>query len=323
MDGRHVEFSLEDLKVEQENIDRLIDALLSSNPSSLSGSLQQQRRGSEVSNPATPVGGRGSRGTGPGRPRGVRTSARTQSSSTPEISENSSLSVVIQCLNKLNLQNKRLLDYVEVVSDKVEGASISNTGTGTVEDSGEVGGVSATSKSLESVNDRLEKIEQNININTLICRGSAVENLIKDSLTGDSHNLERLKGEICRTACGEEVTGIDISNVQVSVIGRNKKCIKVNCPNSVSKLHLLKKTRSRKPEGFYMNEFLTTNKLKIFHNLRSLKKQHPQRIKTVFTRGGNILYTLYNTDRVFQASSLSDLENILKSNVNEGAAEIA
>ena len=319
MEGRHIDFSLEDLKGEQENTDKLIDTLLNSNISSSSGSLLQQRRESDFSASASPVRGRGTRG--PGRPRGSKATTRTPSSPAPVIAENSSLVAVIQCLNKLNLQNKPLLDFVEVISEKVESARIPNTDTEAGEETVETSGVSVASKSLDTVNDRLEKIEQNININTLICRGSAVEDLIKDSSSSDSPNLERLKGEICRTACGEEVTGIDISNVQVSVIGRNKKCVKINCPNSVSKLHLLKKTRARKPEGFYMSEFLTANKLKVFHNLRSLKKQHPTKIKAVFTRGGNILYTFHNSNRIFQASCLNDLENILQADVTEVATE--
>ena len=60
-----------------------------------------------------------------------------------------------------------------------------------------------------------------------------------------------------------------------------------------------------------MSEFLTASKLKIFHDLRALKKQHPQKIKSIFTRGGNILYTLQDSNRVHQALSLGDLTNII------------
>ena len=153
-----------------------------------------------------------------------------------------------------------------------------------------------------------------------MCRGTAVDDLIKASSSRESPNLERLKGEICRIACGEDVTGIDIINMRVSVFGRDKRCVKINCANSTSKLHLLKQTRTRKPQGFYVSEFLTPNKLKIFHNLRYLKKQQPRKIKSVFTRGGNILYTLHNSDRVFQVSDLSDLNNILGPNSTEGSS---
>ena len=316
MEGRHVDFNLEDLRDEQNNIDKLIESLLSYNPTSSTSSLLQQRRESEVSASPTPI-----RGRGPGRPRGSKTTGKTPSSPSPVISENSSLCAVIQCLNKLNLQNKRLLDIVEVVSEKVESArTLSNEPSGVAVDAS---AISPPSQSLASVSDRLEKIEQNININTLICRGSAVEELIKDSSSGESPNLDRLKGDICRTACGEEVTEIDITNVQVSVFGKGRKSVKINCPNSAAKLCLLKKTRTRKPEGFFISEFLTANKLKVFHNLRALKKQNPQKIKSVFTRGGNILYTLHNSNRLYQASCLSDLSDILGSEVPEGAPNAA
>ena len=145
-----------------------------------------------------------------------------------------------------------------------------------------------------------------------MCRGTTVDDLINATSSRESPNLERLKGEICRIACGDDVTGIDITNMRVSVFGREKKCIKINCANSTSKLHLLKQTRARKPQGFYISEFLTPNKLKIFHNLRNLKKQHPQKIKSVFTRGGNIIYTHHNSDRLFQVNCLDDLINIVR-----------
>ena len=178
-----------------------------------------------------------------------------------------------------------------------------------------VNGVSSApqQEAINSVNDRLEKIEQNININTLICRGKTVEDLLAVSPPGESPNLERLKGEICKTACGDGVTGIDIANMRISVFGKNRKSIKINCSNSTSKLHLIKQTRLRKPEGFFISEFLTSTKLKVFHNLRALRKQNPNRLKSVFTRGGNVFYTLHNSERVYQASCLSDLENIVGS----------
>ena len=71
------------------------------------------------------------------------------------------------------------------------------------------------------------------------------------------------------------------------------------------------KTRTRKPQGFYVSEFLTPSKLKLFHNLRNLKKQYPQKIKSVFTRSGSILYTLHSSNRVFQVNTIEDLRNIV------------
>ena len=303
MESRHLDYNLEDLRVEQESIDKLIDSLLGFNPTS-SNALLRQRRDSESAASPTPV-----RGRGPGRPRGTKTSStRTPSSPSPLVPENS-LSAVVECLNKLNVQNKRILNFVEVISENVKSVNA----TAVQSESPIETSVSSApqQQAINNVNDRLEKIEQNININTLICRGTAVEDLLKASPSGEPLNLERLKGDICKTACGDSVTGIDIANMRISVFGKDKKCLKINCANSTSKLHLIRQARLRKPEGFYVSEFLTTAKLKVFHNLRALKKQHPTRIKAVFTRGGNVLYTLQNSERVYQASSLSDLESIV------------
>ena len=307
MDSRHIDFNLEDLRGEQESIDKLIESLLNFNPAASSNSSQQQRRESVIGISPAPV-----RGRGPGRPRSTKAPpvTRTPTSPSPVVSESSPFAAVVECLNKINVQNKRLLDFVEVLSGKVESSQVTNPENNGLSEV-QVGDPSNTQSSIDSVNERLEKIEQNININTLICRGPVVEDLIKTTTSGETPNLERLKGEICTTACGESVTGIDISHMQVSLFGKEKKCIKINCPSLVSKLHILKQTRSRKPEGFYVSEFLTTTKLKIFHNLRALKKQYPQKINSVFTRGGNILYTLRDSNRVHQVSSLSDLTDII------------
>ena len=310
MESSHIGFNLEDLRVEQESIDKLIDSLLSFNATASSSSSLNRGESEILSSPAQV------RGKGPGRPKGTRnTSTRTPSSPSPSPAENTSLSTVIQCLNKLNVQNKRLLDIVEKVSESVKKIIPS-----TPESSEDGTEIAEQKQSLDSVSDRLEKIEQNININTLVCRGAAVDDLIKTSSTRESPNLERLKGEICRIACGDDVTGIDITNMRVSVFGREKKCVKINCANSTSKLHLLKSTRTRKPDGFYISEFLTPAKLKVFYNLRNLKKQHPGKIKSVFTRGGNILYTTHNSDRVHQVSSLNDLHNIIRPDSSESAS---
>ena len=158
MESSHIGLSLDDLREEQENIDRLIDSLLSSNPTSSSNSLLQ-RRESVNSNSSTPVV---ARGRGPGRPpkAAKSLSARHPSSPSPPLAENSSFATVIECLNKLNVQNKRLLDFVGVVSENVK-KCVPNS---TVEPSGSTAdrdGITTSEQvqSITNVNDRLEKIE--------------------------------------------------------------------------------------------------------------------------------------------------------------------
>ena len=81
--------------------------------------------------------------------------------------EGSSLTTVIPCLNKLNVQNKRLLEYVESVSENVK----KYVPIVSSESDGVSVAVTQQQQNIESVNNRLEKIELNINADILVCRG--------------------------------------------------------------------------------------------------------------------------------------------------------
>ena len=138
-----------------------------------------------------------------------------------------------------------------------------------------------------------------------------MESLITDNASETTPpNLERLKGEVCRAVCGDQVTGVDISCVNLSLLGRERKFIKLDCRNPSSKIHLLKQARRNKPQGIFVSEFLTKAKLSIFYNLRQLKRQYPEKIKSAFSKGGNIYYRLVNSSEIVQVNSLSDLQKI-------------
>ena len=169
-----------------------------------------------------------------------------------------------------------------------------------------------TKTPVSAVEKRLEKIEQDINSNILICRGNTVESLISESARGSSlPNLERLKGEVCKAVCGDEVTQVDISNMNVKIFGSDKKKIRIDCRNQATKVFLVKQARKKRPQGIYVSEYLTPSKLEIFYNLRQLKKQHTDRIQSVYTRGGNIFYRLRNSEREKRVNSLNEISGII------------
>ena len=90
------------------------------------------------------------------------------------------------------------------------------------------------------------------------------------------------------------------------------KSIKVGCANSFSKLHILKQARLKKPLGIYTSEFLTKSKLQISRNLGNLKKLHTGKVKSVYTREGNIFYRLEGLDRAVMVKSNREIENIFR-----------
>ena len=143
-------------------------------------------------------------------------------------------------------------------------------------------------------------------------RGDTVESLISESATESAQpNLERLKGDICKAVCGDEVTNVDISNMHVNIFGRDKKKIRIDCRNVATKVFLVRQARKKRPQGIYVSEFLTPSKREIFYNLRQLKKQHTDKIQSVYTRGGNIFYRLRNSEQENRINSLSDISRII------------
>ena len=315
MDGRFTDITLETIREEQLSIDRLVDALLESSLAAPAGDLQQNN--DFVSGSRSPaLAATRARARQANKSRGPPSSP----SPVPVSSANKhSFEGVVNCLIKLNDQNKRLLSFVENIAKSAEpNRSVNPVEAGPSEENNQV---TPTQKTLiDGVSDRLDKIEQNLNSNTLICRGPAVSDLIAAATVGPSTNLISLKGEVCKSICGDDIVNIDIANLRVGLFGRERKSLKIECSNLSTKIHLLKKARIRRPTGLFLSEFLTPTKHSIYYNLRQLRKQHPDKFKSVFTRGGNIFYRLSDSDRLCQISSLADLQKI---NLQEHAQGIS
>ena len=310
MDGRHVEVTLESIREEQLSIDRLINALLESSIAAPDGDLQRNSHVNGSRSPAlsTPLV-KTRKTANSNKSQGQQPSISTSTSSPLSTNKKHSYESVVNCLNKLNDQNKRLFSFVENIAKNVESIKQENSSeTRPIEESTQA--PPTQNAAIESVSVRLERIEQNLNSNILVCRGPTVSNLIAEATTGTSTNLLSLKGEICKAICGNDLVNIDIANLRVGLFGREKKSLKIDCSNPSTRIRLLKQAKSRRPAGLFLAEFLTPTKNSVFYNLRQLKKQHPDKFRSVFTRGGNIYYRLSESDRLYQVSSLSDLEKI-------------
>ena len=51
--------------------------------------------------------------------------------------------------------------------------------------------------------------------------------------------------------------------------------------------------------------------MKIYANLRKLKKLHPRKIKSLYTKAGNVLHRLHDVDRAVLVRSVQGVENII------------
>ena len=298
MASSHIGITLQEIQKEQESIDKLIDSLLNTTTgTSSSGSVNADNKA--INTPVLK------------KSRGRPSKSSVNSASSPVLraaSEKPSVDNIIECINKLNSQNRKLLECVQSLSDSVINGKCNSCPI--AENSKNVGANNESTSA--GLADRLDRIEQNINSNVLLCKGPGVSEVINQVRVGTSVNFERLKGNLCRAVCGDDIKEIDIKNLQVSIFGRERKSVRVDCGNSSSKLHIVRQARQRKPIGIYISEFLTKPKLEILRNLTSLKKLHPQKIKSVYTRDSNIFYRLQGADRAVLVKSVKEIENILK-----------
>ena len=116
-----------------------------------------------------------------------------------------------------------------------------------------------------------------------------------------------MKAELCADICGREITKISVGSFGISLLGKNRDMLKVDCNISIKK-HLLNQAREKKPKGIYLVEFLSPYKRKIHNKLVTLRKENPSRLKAVYIRGG-VIYGKVGQDTL-KFESLVDVDNI-------------
>ena len=156
---------------------------------------------------------------------------------------------------------------------------------------------------------RVEKIEKNINSHLLLCRGPAVGGKIDPSTVNGVVDLDKVKAEICAEVCGETVSKISVSALGISVYGKRKKTLKIECASVNVRNHLLEQARKRKPVGIYLVEFLSPEKLSLYR-VNDLKKEFPSKVNAVYVRRGDIFCKIEpdgDVIRVIKGENVDDL----------------
>ena len=293
MEGSHVGPAFIDIGREQEGIDKLIDTLLDFKPVKRKNSQVNSSSPGPRSSPlpvAKSIRGRG-------RPPKTRQSGASHSPSSVLVADDSAslpaVDLLIECVQKLSNQNKVLLNKVSelesLVRDlsqrKQEGVIAEDLSTSTRPQDSQV---AVSSSILSSVVERVERIEDNLSSRLLICRGPSVSELISSLTESGITDLEKVKGQLCMKICGADITKISVQSIGVSIFGKNRASLKIECNNISVKRHLLEQVKIKKPRGIYVVEYLAPDKRKIYNSLFNLKKRYPAVIKFIYIRGGVI-----------------------------------
>ena len=310
---------------EQKEIDRLVKLLLEFKPKKKASCGLQNQNSSpgKVQTPKkTPNNGRS---RGPGRP--PRNKGPTTTSSSPAVRDSMvessdscnlpTFELLIECIEKLNNQNKVLMNKVSELDTRVQDSCLIRQSSDKENSSiPETSVDSSPTVTFKSVAEKVEKLENNLNSRLSICRGPTVTRKIASHSGGSTVELEKIKAELCIDICGTDIAKISVDAFDVSVFGKNRDSLKIECNNLGVKKFLLHQVRQKKPSGIYLVEFLSGDKRKIHNSLVSLRKENPAIIKAVYVRGGSVYGKIGEDTLKFE--SLNDVE-ATKTSINSSS----
>ena len=168
--------------------------------------------------------------------------------------------------------------------------------------------VPVTNKEVKLLQDKVDFLEQSANANVLVCSGPIVQSNENDDQQDNSINERKSR---IFDAVKEISPDVGRSNIfNINPIGKDRKLLKITCDSSTTKNKILKNARIEKLPGIYFREYLTSNRNKLFYELRQIKKNHPAKIPLVYTRNGNICYKLENSDKYYLIKDMSDIHEL-------------
>ena len=158
-----------------------------------------------------------------------------------------------------------------------------------------------TKLSHDEMNYRIDCIEQRSYSDTLLCSGSDVVDLINNS-EGDnikSKFVNVIKNKIT------DISPDDISSI--NYLGKDKKTLKVTCTTEIIKKRIISKGKQSKVTNFYVSEFLTHYRHKLFFEARQIKRKYNFNDIFIYTRYGDIFYKIKDQTSFFKIARQSDL----------------
>ena len=238
--------------------------------------------------------------------------------------------VLLDYLTKINKFNKTLLDALNQLNNKYsillnKLESSNNTPNVIVtspsspkpslNNSEATDKIKALSDENKDLQQKIDSLDQRILSSTVLCSGNKVDEIIS-STEADNDKINKVFDQITGLAPG--VVNSDIQNI--SIIGKDKKHFKIVCNNINIKNKILSEARHKKLDNIYFSEFLTPLRNKLFYELRQIKRKYPDKVKSIYTRNGNIFYKLVNDDNqklIRSMENITELTIFLSSSRNE------
>jgi len=177
---------------------------------------------------------------------------------------------------------------------------------------------------IESINSRLDHVEQEKLLDTIKIEGDLCNEIIDNFSSAPTKDYNILKNHITSSICSIEQNIIQPQDIiKVNVVGNERKHLRVKLSSSSVRVKIHKTVKKRNSDlrtnretpALFTNDYLTSLRSKLSYDLRKLKKEHPSKIKSSYVFNGSVCCVLTASDRVLHvntAASYSDLVSSLQ-----------
>jgi len=255
----------------------------------------------------------------PGRPKAnpETPSTKQQSLSTPLFSLCNLTNKILCKLEKVQEENTHLKTLVEslqltvgisepylAVEEELQGSNIRSYASVT----------KTTTKSISKIDSRLDQIEQDSLSTTLRLGGDFISNKINNFNKEATKNHQSFNksvitdiNKISQNLLAEE----DVD--YITIVGKEKKHLKVKLTSSDSKINILKSFKSRKPKDFFASQYLSKSRAWALFKLKKIKTLNPQ-LKSVYCYSGSICCQLVDSDKIFHLNNSLSINQFISDN---------
>lgn len=222
---------------------------------------------------------------------------------------------VLEVLDRICKLNIKIVSKLDLIEEENRALKEKITGTTTREASI----VSATDTppatvigkdKIDSLDSRLDQIEQNSLSDVLKIDGESCGDIIESFSSSETKEYPALKLKVVELINGVEVgTIVPHEIVNVSIVGNLRKHLKVKLSSSSTRIKILKLFKNKKPDNLYTSDYLTRPRAKLLHDVRNLKKSHPDKISSAYVFNGNVCCKLVANNKIHYINNTASFQN--------------
>lgn len=167
-------------------------------------------------------------------------------------------------------------------------------------------------RTINNFDTRLDQIEQDSYSATLKLDGDLIKDKIRKLNEEETKDYIQFNKSIVREVNKIQSGLLKEEEVDyITIIGKEKKHLKVKLKSSATKINILRTLKENKPDNFYGSQYLTKNRAWCLFKLKSIKK-HNTNISTVYSYKGSVCSKLVEGDKTFHLNTLSAIDEFIK-----------